>query len=229
MSTVQIRHTVSPLPDDIAPVLVTNGDSPPFTNLGTKNLVVKYSVDGGNTFSTTRTHAFGAGPFNTIASVVSDITGDATFMSGAASIGITVVAVGNELSITWPNVGAMNYFKVDSTSNAINGAGLLAYLPNQASCGAGMTARGLKIIVGSDHYGSMYVPQTGSPSAPGNYIDGSARQLIFGYTPTTLAKDDLINATKFTKSAIADLVARGKVEVLEIGVGDMTPDAIRSL
>lgn len=115
--------------DDVPPNAVTSGNAG-FANLGAKNLVIKLSTDGGVTFPTTRTHVFGAGPFADINAVVSDINGDAPFI-----VGLTVAPSGTELSVKENTGNASNVIKIDSSSNAINGVGLLAYTPNQLAQG----------------------------------------------------------------------------------------------
>lgn len=96
----------------------------PMGALAGKTLKVQFSTDGGVTL-TTRTHTFGAGPFNAIADVVNDINGDAVFLGGGPDL---EVAAGDDELFVRTNTSSFNtVLVVDPTSTCRTG-GLLMTL-----------------------------------------------------------------------------------------------------
>lgn len=95
----------------------TLGNTYPMGALAGTQLVIKFSTDGGVT-QTTRTHTFGAGPFNAASDVVTDIGGDAGFMGGGPDLEVT--GFGGEVFLRTHVSSALTWLKIDPTSTCIS-------------------------------------------------------------------------------------------------------------
>lgn len=114
---------------DIPAVITSGTQTVATTSLTGTSLVVKYSTDGGVTYGTTLTHAFGA-EINTVALIVSALQGDGAFTGGV----LQVLNNGTTFSIKTLLGGSQYAIKIDSTSTS-NGSGKLNLINNTVDVG----------------------------------------------------------------------------------------------
>ena len=117
--------------------------------LAGETLVVKISTDSGVSYSTTKTHTFGDGPFEAIEDVIEDIEADATFIDE-----LVVSDDGDELVITSKAVFGVG-LKVDATSTGIGGA-LLQFTSDQEGLLTPVTTVVQIVTDSSGHYVLFY-------------------------------------------------------------------------
>jgi hypothetical protein len=114
---------------DLLARLTTSGNAFPITFAGGETLIIDISVDGGNTYTTTKTFTFPAGAIANIATLVATLN-VTSFTGGLFAVGNVV----NELQLSIPANAGKTVLKVNAGSTAI-GVGLLQYTGGQLSVG----------------------------------------------------------------------------------------------
>jgi hypothetical protein len=177
---------------------ITNGNTFPMGSLTGKLLSFNISTDGGQTFPTTKSHTFGAGPFNAIADVVSDCTTNLT----AGGV-LTVLAVGNELRVATVQKGPNMRLRLASGSTAVSGSLLVFTTPPSVRSGG----RGAAALSGGKRiYGNGLPTLAASTKSITLY---AARDL------TVLGVDAFVNPT--TAIAAADVSYLGTFHIVTNG------------
>lgn len=162
------------------PVLLTTALSFPLPGAVTgTTLTIGISTNSGTSFPTTKTHTFGAGPFNSVADILSDITGAGTLTAGGLLQAFD--AGGGILGIRGTTGGPAQHLRVEASSTSLTHG--IAYTSLQRAQGY----VGARALSGASRlYGSGL-----SVFSVGNYLSVYAAQNpVSGGTDSVLTAGD---------------------------------------